>query len=62
MKRILSFAMLLWCMSSLQAQFSLNYQLEANPDFAKYCKGYDLKAIDELEVIDERVVEFAYYL
>ncbi len=60
MKRILSFAMLLWCMSSLQAQFSLNYQLEANPDFAKYCKGYDLKAIDELEVIDERVVEFAY--
>ncbi len=60
MKRIINLSVFLLLYISSQAQFSLSYQLEANPDFAKYCKGYDLKTTDELEVIDDRVVEFAY--
>lgn len=60
MKRFLSLILFSLLFVGAQGQFSLNYQLEANPEFAKYCKGHDLKTIDELEVIDERVVEFAY--
>jgi hypothetical protein len=60
MKHLLSICAFLLLFTNAQAQFSLKYQFEPNPDFAKYCKGHDLKTIDELEVIDERVVEFAY--
>ncbi|MBC7384260.1 MAG: DUF3857 domain-containing protein [Bacteroidia bacterium] len=46
--------------SARAGEFSLPYLLADNPDFSVLTKNYDLKTIDELEVLDERVIEYSY--
>lgn len=60
MRKTLLFSLLLLQFSWSSAQFSLPYKLGSNTDFAKLCSGYDLKSVEELEVLDERTVEYAY--
>lgn len=45
---------------AILAQFSLDYKFSSKFDFSSITSKYDLKAIDELEVMDEQVVEYAY--
>jgi hypothetical protein len=52
--------MLLLSMGQLAAQFSLPYELGEVPNLQKMSEGYDLKTLDDLELLDERVIEFAY--
>ena len=46
--------------NTVWAQFSLDYKLTSKFDFSSITSKYDLKKIDELEVLDEQVVEYAY--
>ncbi|MDP1725888.1 MAG: hypothetical protein Q8M15_03825 [Bacteroidota bacterium] len=46
--------------SGFGQEFSMPYLFEDKPDFSSLSGKYDLKTIDELEVLDERTIEYAY--
>lgn len=60
MKKTLLAALVLLNFGWVKAQFSLNYKFDEKFDYSKLTAPYNLKTIDELEVLDEQVVEFAY--
>lgn len=60
MKKSILIILALLKFGSVYSQFSLNYKLEEKFDYSKLTEKYDLKTIDEIEVLDEQVVEFTY--
>jgi hypothetical protein len=60
MKKSILIILALLKFGSVYSQFSLNYKLDEKFDYSKLTQKYDLKTIDELEVLDEQVVEFTY--
>jgi hypothetical protein len=51
---------ILLSINALSQDFSLQYKFETAPDVSFAQKDYDLAKTDQLEVLDERAIEFAY--
>ncbi|MCF8426080.1 MAG: DUF3857 domain-containing protein [Bacteroidia bacterium] len=58
-KRLITLVLVL-NLSQVFGQFSMPHKFNSKVDFSAQTKAYDLKTIDEFEVVDERVIEFAY--
>ncbi|PKP22426.1 MAG: hypothetical protein CVU05_03855 [Bacteroidetes bacterium HGW-Bacteroidetes-21] len=61
MKNIIYAISLCLLFSNVSSQdFSLPYTFSGTPDFSVLIKDYDLQANDEIRVLDDKVVEYAY--